>query len=145
MSMGFPMQYWRGLSFPTPWDLPDLGIKPCLLPLLHWLAGFLPLCHLESLLSSPPLFKLSIFICCCILRFLCVFWIWVLCQVWWSADIFSQEKVSPVLHGTIISQEETERPPWHQHWRWGPWPGHPGVTVPSFASLRPCDYVPSKP
>ena len=28
-SMGFPRQeYWSGLSFPTPGDLPDAGIKP---------------------------------------------------------------------------------------------------------------------
>ena len=28
-SMGFPRQeYWSGLSFPTPGDLPDPGIKP---------------------------------------------------------------------------------------------------------------------
>ena len=28
-SMGFPWQeYWSGLPFPTPGDLPDLGIEP---------------------------------------------------------------------------------------------------------------------
>ena len=28
-SMGFPRQgYWSGFPFPTPGDLPDLGIKP---------------------------------------------------------------------------------------------------------------------
>jgi len=27
--MGFPRQkYWSGLSFPSPGDLPNLGIKP---------------------------------------------------------------------------------------------------------------------
>ena len=31
-SMGFSRQeYWNGLPFPSPGDLPDLGIKPCLL------------------------------------------------------------------------------------------------------------------
>ena len=29
LSMGFSRQeYWSGLPFPSPWDLPDLGIKP---------------------------------------------------------------------------------------------------------------------
>ena len=29
LSMGFPRQeYWTGLSFPSPEDLPDPGIKP---------------------------------------------------------------------------------------------------------------------
>jgi len=29
LSMGFPRQeYWSGLPFPTPWDLPDPGIEP---------------------------------------------------------------------------------------------------------------------
>ena len=29
LSMGFPRQeYWSGLPFPTPADLPDPGIKP---------------------------------------------------------------------------------------------------------------------
>ena len=28
-SMGFSRQeYWSGLPFPSPWDLPDLGIEP---------------------------------------------------------------------------------------------------------------------
>ena len=27
--MGFPRQeYWNGVPFPTPWDLPDSGIEP---------------------------------------------------------------------------------------------------------------------
>ena len=29
LSMGFPRQeYWRGLPFPSPWDLPNPGIEP---------------------------------------------------------------------------------------------------------------------
>ena len=29
LSMGFPRQdYWTGLTFPSPGDLPDPGIKP---------------------------------------------------------------------------------------------------------------------
>ena len=32
LPMGFPRQeYWSGLSFPSPGDLPDPGIKPVLL------------------------------------------------------------------------------------------------------------------
>ena len=27
-SMGFSRQYWSGLSFPSPGDLPDPGIEP---------------------------------------------------------------------------------------------------------------------
>ena len=44
--MGFPRQeYWSGLSFPSPGDLPHLGVEP---RLLHWKAGSLPLRHLEE-------------------------------------------------------------------------------------------------
>ena len=29
LSMGVPRQeYWNGLPFPSPWDLPDPGIEP---------------------------------------------------------------------------------------------------------------------
>ena len=39
-SMGFSRQeYWNGLPFPSPGHLPDPGIKPDLLHLLHWQAG----------------------------------------------------------------------------------------------------------
>ena len=41
--MGFPRQeYWSGLPFPSPWDLPDLGIEP-VFPALQ--ADSLPLSH----------------------------------------------------------------------------------------------------
>ena len=44
LSMGFSRQeYWSGLPFPPPGDLPDPGIKPESLCLLHWQAGSLPL------------------------------------------------------------------------------------------------------
>ena len=34
-SMGFPRQeYWSGLPFPSPGDLPDLGIEPMTLALV---------------------------------------------------------------------------------------------------------------
>ena len=36
-------EYWSGLSFPTSGDLPNTGIKPCLLCLLHWQVGSLPI------------------------------------------------------------------------------------------------------
>ena len=36
LSMGFPRQeYWSGLSFPSPRDLPDLGIEPVSFALFH--------------------------------------------------------------------------------------------------------------
>jgi len=44
-SMVFSRQeYWSGLPFPPPGDLPD----PCLLCLLHWQVDSLPLCHSGS-------------------------------------------------------------------------------------------------
>ena len=38
-------EYWSGLPFPSPGDLPDLGIEPVSLtsPTLHWQAGSLAL------------------------------------------------------------------------------------------------------
>ena len=33
-------EYWRGSSHPPPADLPDLGIKPSSLVLLHWQVVF---------------------------------------------------------------------------------------------------------
>ena len=48
-SVGSPRQeYWSGLSFPSPGDLSNPGIKPSLLHLLHWQADSLPVCHLGS-------------------------------------------------------------------------------------------------
>ena len=44
LSMGFSRQeYWSGLPFPTPGDLPDPGIQPASLCLLHWQMDSLPL------------------------------------------------------------------------------------------------------
>ena len=46
LSMLFPRQeYWRGLSFPSPEDLPDPGIEP-IFPALA--AGSLPVSHQGS-------------------------------------------------------------------------------------------------
>ena len=39
-------EYWSGLPRPPPGDLPDPGIEPASLSLLHWQAGSLP--------SDPP-------------------------------------------------------------------------------------------
>ena len=47
--MGFHRQeYWSGLPFLTPGDLPDLGIEPH----LQWKADSLPLSHLGSPLET---------------------------------------------------------------------------------------------
>ena len=44
LSMGFSRQeYWSGLPCPPPGGLPDPGIKPTSLSLLHWQGGSLPL------------------------------------------------------------------------------------------------------
>ena len=44
LSMGFPRQeYWNGLTFPSPGNLPDPGIKP---GSLAWQVDSLPLSHL---------------------------------------------------------------------------------------------------
>ena len=54
LSMGFSRQeYWSGLFFPSPWDLPSPGVEHTSLNLLHWPTDSLPLHHLESLYSSP--------------------------------------------------------------------------------------------
>ena len=51
LSMGFPRQeYWSGLLFTSPGDLPDPGIEP---KFLAWQADFLLLMHLGSPLHFP--------------------------------------------------------------------------------------------
>ena len=35
----FRQEYWSGLPFPSPWDLPDQGLQLPLLGLLHWQVG----------------------------------------------------------------------------------------------------------
>ena len=61
LSMGFSRQeYWSGLLFPTPGDLPDPGIKPKRsnpLCLLYWQANSSPLSHL----GSPSIHLLACF------------------------------------------------------------------------------------
>ena len=47
LSMGFSRQeYWIGLPFPSPGNLPDSGLNPRLFHLLHWQLDSLPLEHL---------------------------------------------------------------------------------------------------
>ena len=51
LSMGFSRQeYWSGLPFPPPEDLPDLGIKPVSPALLHQQVASLPLSHQPAFL-----------------------------------------------------------------------------------------------
>ena len=53
--MGFPKQeYWSGLLFPSPGDLPDPGIEP-MSP--AWKADSLPLSPLGSLLHVSVLLE----------------------------------------------------------------------------------------
>ena len=48
LSMVFSrQQYWSGLPWPPPGDLPDPGIHPTSLRLQHWQAGSLPLAPLK--------------------------------------------------------------------------------------------------
>ena len=47
LTVGFPRQeYWSGLLCSPPGDLPNRGLNPGLLHLLHWQADSLPLSHL---------------------------------------------------------------------------------------------------
>ena len=41
-------EYWSGLPYPFPGDLPDPGIKLVSPESQHWQADSLPLCHLGS-------------------------------------------------------------------------------------------------
>ena len=55
LSMKFSRQeYWSGLPFPTPGDLPNTGIKPASLCLLHWEAEsfFFPIIFISLLLYN---------------------------------------------------------------------------------------------
>ena len=49
LSAGFSRQeYWSGLPLPPSEDLPNPGLNPHFLRLLHWQVDSLPLSHLES-------------------------------------------------------------------------------------------------
>ena len=54
LSVGFSRQeYWSGLPCPPPGDLPDPGIKPLSVSLLHWLASSLSLAPPCSTTGEP--------------------------------------------------------------------------------------------
>ena len=60
----YRQEYWSGLPFPTPGDLPNPGVQtqgsnPHLLCLLHWQADSLPLDHLGVLIIKDifPVFE----------------------------------------------------------------------------------------
>ena len=49
-------QYWSGLPFPSPGDLPDPGIERASLMSLHWQVGSLPLAppgKLSTVYNTP--------------------------------------------------------------------------------------------
>ena len=49
LSTGFFRQdYWSGLPFLPPEDLPNPGLNSCVLHLLHWWECSLPLSHVGS-------------------------------------------------------------------------------------------------
>ena len=50
-------EYWSGLPFPAPKDLPHSGTEPASLCLLHWQAESLPLSHLGNPLTPHMLNK----------------------------------------------------------------------------------------
>ena len=58
LSMGFSRQeYWSGLPFPSPGDFLTQGSNLCLLSLLHWQAGCLPLAP-----SGKPVYTMYIYV-----------------------------------------------------------------------------------
>ena len=56
LCMGFCRQeYWSGLPFPLPGDLPNPVIKPASLNVyLHWQAGYLPVAHVHEYIHTVP-------------------------------------------------------------------------------------------
>ena len=59
LSMGFSRQeYWSGLPFTPPGNLPHLGINWCLLSLLHWQATSFPLVPPGKLIKPTHLKQL---------------------------------------------------------------------------------------
>ena len=59
LSMGFSRQeYWSGLPFTPPGNLPHLGINRCLLSLLHWQAASFPLVPPGNLIKPTHLKQL---------------------------------------------------------------------------------------
>ena len=61
LSMGFPrQQYWSGLPFPPPGDLPHPGLNPPLLSFQYWQADSLPLSHQGIPLVYTPVIEVTI-------------------------------------------------------------------------------------
>ena len=59
LSLGFSRQeYWSGLPFPFPGDLPNPGIEPVLLCLLHWQTGSITASSLHLAPRAPQLLSL---------------------------------------------------------------------------------------
>ena len=76
LSMGFPRQeYWSGLLFPFPGDLPNTGIKP----LLHGQDGSLPLSHQGTPIPYMCIYIYTlynvnyIYVCVCVCVCVCVY------------------------------------------------------------------------
>ena len=70
LSMGFPRQeYWSGLPFPSPGDIPDSGIEPASLVSPELQVDSLPLSHLGTYYPGYFIFYWSIvffFLQCCV-------------------------------------------------------------------------------
>ena len=63
LSIGFFRQeYWTGLPFPPPGDLPNLGMEPAFLHLLHWQEDSSPLAPTGSDDEHLFIFLLVIYI-----------------------------------------------------------------------------------
>ena len=63
LSMAFSRQeYWSGLPFPPPGDLPDAGIKLHLLYLGHWQVDSLPLSNLGMMIPWTVRYVISQFL-----------------------------------------------------------------------------------
>ena len=82
--MGFSRQeYWSGLPFPSPGNLPNPGIKPRS-----------PAFQTDALLSPFPIWNQSVFPCCSMSSSNCCFWsayIFLNRQVQWSVFPSLQE------------------------------------------------------
>ena len=86
LSMGFSRQeYWSGLPFLTPGDLPYPGMEPCLLCLQHWQSGSLPLAP-----SGKPMASM-------------MQWIWTWCKLL-QEIVRDREAQHASAHGVTKSQ-----------------------------------------
>ena len=55
-------EHWRGLPCPSPGNLPTQGLNPCLLCLLHWQMGSLPLAPPGKLTLGGYANRIQIFV-----------------------------------------------------------------------------------